>query len=418
MGKEKKLRLLLPNKGWLVHPKRWTIKNILELAGIGGYTRGSNELNFKSYDPEIEVETRRAKDIPPDTNFFDMSITGRDLTVDADCPTGEEVLDLECSYVDLAFMTHLETWKRVVKKWKEMNSILPREAKNFDNLELFLACRMFFLRDKNPNLFCDTTYLKIAQKKLNETKKIVSEVFPKREAPNIHTLKVTGTLEKRLKEINEDGGADMIFETIATGQSVKQYNLFVLQNVMSSTAILYQNLLVGSGCFEEIGIPNVTDPLTYWKYRKSEELKNKIEDILKDVREHCQVKIDFYPFYNTDTPIGKIIYDFLDKHAGCICNNPSLDRERSLESKVSTTTFIMHKKYLPKIKNFPKRSNSQCFISGMEVFDLKSLYAYCPLLPFSLSGEYPCADSSSLRSEHRKKAVIFSYSKEGKQSEN
>lgn len=407
MGNERKLKMVLPNKGWLVHPARWNIGNILELAGIGKYTSGDNELNFESYDSEIEVETRRARDIPCDTNLFDVGVTGHDLIKEY-VLTGSEVLDLECSYVDLAFMTSAEYWKKVLQKWKEVSPTenLSNNVSSLNSLELFLACKMFFLKTEDPALFCHTTYKKIAQGILDKSKEKISKIFSGRKCLDVWAINRKGALEKTVRTSDEEDRSktDMIFETIATGDSAQKYNLITLENVMNSTARLYVNLHISAGFLEH------QDELTMWKYKKYHELKDRIEIVLNDIKKYCQVKIDFYPFYEINTPVGKAISGFLNRGIESIYHYPP-NKIRGLESRVSTINFITHKKDLPEIKKFSEKSNSQCFISAMDIFDIQSLYAYCPILPCSLYGDYPCADSSKLRTEHKKRATLFNLEK-------
>lgn len=94
--------MAVPIKGWLVNPRRWSVKNILNLAEIGEYYKEGKDVHFKSSDPEIEVIPVRASDVPYFLNasLFDIGITGTDLIREGDTSDSnlEYICDLGCRF--------------------------------------------------------------------------------------------------------------------------------------------------------------------------------------------------------------------------------------------------------------------------------------------------------------------------------
>ncbi|MBM3233911.1 ATP phosphoribosyltransferase [Candidatus Pacearchaeota archaeon] len=404
---ERKLRIALPT-GHLADSAKWNIYNILKNAEIGYRDNDRKHITFESSDPEIEITIISPRDIPRDIHrgVYDLGVTGRDLAkeysislhtsfraIGRDYLPLEEDLDLECGYVDLVFATSPE----VLQKIEEIRKSLPPDDRNMSNLQIFTLHYPMEGRVR-----CRTEYPNIG-----------SNFRRKFDIEESH-----GTTEEHILS----GATNFILEAMATGRSLKQRNLVVLEKVMDSTARLY------------ISPETKKDE---WKQRKVQELKERIEAVVKDVREHCQVRIELDALISCAPKSDKVEKDLFKRYDAGEGESYFYLWGPKTPIKVDR---IMRKEHLPKFREFiqqnlargiPSKYAYTCSgfenrkylgfvpIINVEFFELSSLYAYCPLMTdfyerdgyfkgeYVYLGNYPCADISKLRKEHREKAIIF-----------
>jgi ATP phosphoribosyltransferase len=471
MADEKKIKLALP-KGALADKNKWNVGNILKLAGIGEYVYGDHGVaGFNSKDPEVEVTVLKPRDIIKsiDNCTYAMGITGKDLVEEelrlqrkfhAFSTAVQEVCDLGCGYVDLAFLMTQERWEETEKWFTEKLNKLGPEQKSELNIEEISRLEIFInflsekfksiippptLMDLNSLPICRTEYPNIAKSVSNSKKKILD-------------LKELPFLIEESRGATEDqlDIAHFILETVATGDSIKKHNLFLLENVLSSTARLYVPAMCLSGeIFERL---DCCYPKSYlygkniqWTREKVQEIKGRIEDVLKDIEPYCQVSFRCHRGYDLSLIAKQRVQmgfgwsgDDEDVYFDCLRYFPE-----SLKSKIKSlfyrpcgTSFVTYEPYpttqdiivnktdLPEIKRFLEEAGPKLFtysLAEASAFDLKSLYAYCPVQnestsletgwppgyygtsPLQKKPKYPCADPTKLRPEHREKALIFSF---------
>lgn len=458
---EKKLKLAVPIKGWLVHSDRWSVKDLLRLAGIGEYYKNGKDVHFRSEDPEIEIVPVRSADIPRFVykHLFEAGITGKDLVYenDPEADNIEFLLDLQCGHVDLAFMASKNLTDALrdsglkVNLENFLNFLNQTNLKEEGSSECFYGSPTRLVRTFDRPV-CITSYPGIAKWCLRGFEKIEKEV-----------IGVKGSCENYVA----NGIGNFLFETIATGESQRDANLEILEVKASSTAHLIHNYHL---CLPvEENRP---------RYKKLIGLKRKLEEVMEDVDNHCQVRIIF-DGRNLSTYGSDILQDnlssrdsFFDKSLLGICDLHKLERDlfwsNGIDSQVSAfysytiphpqiyvVDRIIPKADLPKINSFISNwkaeglatkylrnlsANSEprkIQLKAAEVFDLKSLYKYCPIisgpsiqqsdlskfpilcgrrLPSMpvvervMDGKYPCCDVSKLRPEDREQAIIFSFS--------
>ena len=397
---ERKLRLAVPKGKWLIHPYRWSVSNILEHAGLGEYYRDGNYTSFSSFDPEIETTVFMPRDIPRVlSGNYDLGITGRDLMEDSKRLNLEEVCDLKCSYVDFVYATTPEKLQQLQDRIKKSNKIVK------------VKCITEY-PDMALRFFKDSTWA---------ISKAVYPIFPEilsfdvrgmnRSAVNVdlryQIKKVDGTSEVHLIESE----ADIIFEVIATGKSQREKGIRVLKKVYDSSARLYLNTQSAGSSFGFVHFRDNPHFITDWKEGKVLEVKRRIEDVVKDIEKHCQV--NFEVNYGKRSYIGKgggVLVEVCDELENLGVESIQYD----LKGNYLLIEGISNKRDLDKIRGLiqkirPRRKKWD--ISRASAFELKSLFAYCPLSNLICEGnpKYPCCDSSALRPEHRKQATIFNF---------
>lgn len=173
---EKILKLALPT-GNLLDVTKWNVSHILRLAEIVDYSKQGKEVPLTIIDAEIDAQVLGPSDIARDLvpihrrggwlGVFDTGITGRDLVEESGMKV-EELCDLGCGYVDLAFVTTWDIWQRVQNFWSRAKTIRPKNKRVPNNLELFF---MFASPESAVKIFCGTEYKCMAKKLIDETKK-------------------------------------------------------------------------------------------------------------------------------------------------------------------------------------------------------------------------------------------------------
>ena len=465
---ERKLKLLLPGARNLINPKRWSVRNVLDLAGIGTYSEGNH---FNSRDPEIEGIILRPKVVADYVaqGIFEAAITGVDVIENSwfsrirtlkrgwklfSYEMPKEVCDLGCGYVDLDFLTTPKEWNSSLEYWEKMKDSWPKNLPAPSNLEKIL-CYYHSLDGGDPNkelkeifpCFCLTPYhYSFLAKEF--ARKVV---FLKKKGAPIHTFEVwdSPSVEEDLAfRANNFDIMGFGLEAVATGNTLRRNNLVAIQTLMNSSARLYLS-------FEDIkGAQTVTDETSYsswkeqmnWKKAKSQELQERIEAVTKDIGEHCQVRLTFenvpeiYQHRNFMNILKRHgINEVMSPSCGPICFNDLKDGGSAFK-KFPEINFVIPKSSLPNAQGFlcdivekgtdevnhaqgvreSERVNRGELIRSLRVecFSLNSLYAYCPLYLHPMKdlssstghvkiGKYPCADSTKLRPEHREQAILY-----------
>lgn len=429
---ERKLRLAVP-KGKLSDPNNWSVRNILELARIGQYSRDGKK--FISFDSDIEARVMWPRDMPfllVYNPHYHGAIISRNLVDEVKFRERdqvytrieedyiEEVKDLGCGYVDLAFITSSEMWKKVRGNLKSSG----KNVSNLTNLELFL--QYGFIYDEKVRRII-TKYPSLAQEEIRRARERFSTKTGVEERDlQFRVIGIKGVSEDFLL----DGTANLIFESVATGDAMRKRKLVLLDTVSSSTARLFSN-----------------------RYNKKEErnkinkIAGRIEDVLKDIDNYCQIRFEI-PLQQLRRA-GNINPKYFDTGSAFFDPAIILGRfgheivsyvahfDRSLETFL--VDIVINKGDLHKIKEFlyqrgynqgfelfkdlgiefryKRSADKKAKMTGLYVYELKSPYAYCPLVEcveaIDLSGKYPCCDVSKLRLEHRADALMFSFDEKG-----
>jgi len=420
-------RLALPRKRNLLNPNKWNVAEVLKLAGIGQYD--SDYSDFKVVLPGIKVTTLRPRRIPLYLmrGEFDGAIVGNDIIEESwiqaqkrmfegslnaprEFEMPKEMCDLGCGYVDLAFIASSERWAEFQEIWKKEKHLWKDSLPNPTNLEKILFDRRLndmvstqfswyspsrALAEKRGTygpLVCTTSYPFIIGKMAREIEKLRSE--RKYPVAGLEVDHCPGTIEEEL----EMGIVELGFESVATGESLRKRGLCVVQTDRNSTAKLYASNQLSTPANEE-------------KLRIAEDMRDRINRVTKDIGEHVQVNVTY--------SMGGQPYEAI---RGMPTNVPIFLGKRN-DSIAYRSSFVMPGDKVPVLRKRLEEAHGAGKIEAAVVYKLSSLFGYCPLttkaMPFvgdcggdiGKVGKYPCADSDSLRPEHRKEAVLFELTK-------
>ena len=461
----RKLRLAVP-VGQLVKPETFNVRDILKLAGIGRYIERDDKYRDFAVNEELGIETlvKKPRDIPAHIakGFSDIGITGRDWVEEVSRShfVGykpklspkigdleklkkliqrinqenfihhrsyrfklDQLVDLGCSYVDMAFMTTPENWMRA-QEFKDVmtNGMGLVETHVIGPIrEGMVLLQYYFARtNRDRTIRCYSEYPKTADHLLRMAK--FSNIF------HHPSFKVYRSHAKTEGCINS-GEADIILETYATGHQAREGGLSIVEVVpeTSSTARLYAR-------------PNVRKMRDVVLQEKIDEIKGRIEDVVNDIDNYCQVRVVLKSCGKTEEDPNQLEHDIFEKYD--LGETVSIYYQmiyRQPNPRIFVDR-IMNKKDLPKIERFlrmnwknnalthlgSENNPSRVDLYGAICFDLKHLYSYCPTLvknnefremlfysTFSdvfmhgvKQGKYPCCDLTKLRPEHREKASI------------
>lgn len=236
---EKKLRMAVPDWKWLIHPNRWSVADILRKAGVGEYTidESRGDATFLVSPQLLGVEVVKPRRMPSEIvgGDYDCGITARDCFKNAHLSNLDELIDLGCGYVDLVFMTNSERWNEVEKRMKEEKSkirdlISLLKYPSLGKLDRFLI--YYGMLDKK--VVCASEYHNIADDFLLLKQKELSQYtqfqYSVKESRN--------DTESCLFSVGDDR-ADIIFETMATGEHSSEKGLEILEIADNSTTRLY-----------------------------------------------------------------------------------------------------------------------------------------------------------------------------------
>ncbi len=448
---EGKLRLAVPDWKWLVHPGRWSVRDILEKAGIGKYSidESAGKANFtvSSNFPWLEAEVVKPRVIPSEiaSGNFDFGITARDCFDNSspeDIHALDELMDLDCGYVDLAFMTDQKRWTEVQERRAEIEKKL--NVGGLSDLDLFLG----HYRISGRKLVCGSEYRNLADNLL-----LSKRTGRPQELDLQYIVKETMRNTEACLSYRGEHGADLIFETVATGEHSSK--LKVLEMPQNSTARIYSQ--------SYLRIPKNQD--NQWKKDQIRKVEGAIGKVLRSVEELWQIRFivdlegkkelfdNFYHFLFThdqkrhtrgfsgssdlkmcldqnvrlvDLPdylelppesalrrtLGWLRYPY-DIRRGS--RGVRSERYAVYENDIEEVASTLLKQALKKSPE-PKEKFDQAFnwfginVEEISFYRLKALYAYCPVLNDREDDEgeadYPCCDVSKLRPEHREQACI------------
>jgi len=466
MSLERKLRLLLPT-GNLADPNKWTVYHMLERAGLGTVTIDRKDPKFIPKDKEIEVDYLKPRDIPSELRHGegDIGVTGEDCMKEEGFnkvhPDGDflELLDLGCGYVDWCFISNPEKIKRIKRKLssEDLKQNFGEIIEKLDDFELFL-----FAQGVGMSLNCRTENTTTAKKDLEiRIAEITKRFCLKRDFythPFWGELKVLNSSGQTERFLNRN--EDFIFECVATGGSMKKYKGVILKKISNSSAKLYSSYWLSTWLrWDDIlGIKSKTlerketsdnEKLARWQYEKAMYIKEKLEEVVKDVEDYFQLSVKIgergylnlngiyhFDLKNTLESIDNILPIFNTKmfassHSKTECdylefklrtNKPELIRDCCNANINNGFQITIPKKYLKEVvQEIDGKTLKKFKQLGLDIkaFELKSLYAYCPLFFKSNMGKesvcyhrrediplYP-VDSSKLRPEHHDDALIF-----------
>ncbi len=419
--------MAVPNWKWLIYPERWNVADVLRRAGIGEYVIYEQEematFSVSSQLDGVEARAVKPRRMPSEivNGDYDCGITGKDCFQNANIESLDELIDLKCSYVDLAFMTDSARWKGVEEKKEGIVEKL--NLPSLSDLDLFLI----HYGMSNQKIICESEYHNTAGIFLSEKQQELSQ-YTKFQ----YSVKESRGDTEECLFCEGDDKANIIFELMATGEHSSEKRLEVLEIADNSTARLYSKSCLKNPANEE----------DKGKKEKIREIQRRIGQVLRDIESLVQIRFtfdlrskkDFLDGFDkfffggfeektiygesvhlTNQPVivDKIIsYKKLERLIRKDKNHRKSDEaghllwDKLLKNREDRANSLMQNPLIREIEPALKYFNIR--LKKIDFYRLKELYSYCPVFR---SGEiekdrYPCADVTKLRPEHYEKAIV------------